>query len=172
MLLAAAGLAILISSTLMDIVSSLELLAKFQAYFDGTIVAAGEVTSGLVIYARAIMSLLLIFLVDRLPELGQKRKNLVVNGVILAYALFFALYESTALRRVAYYFFIYELLMIGYIARHAARCSGVSDRVTHRGAIVMYLVLGTVLLAKDVWTNPSGRQEDSQVNYEYRTILE
>jgi transmembrane protein EpsG len=172
MLLAAAGLGVLISSTLMEFVSSLELLAKFQAYFDGTIVAAGEVSSGLVVYARASIAILLIFLVDRLPELSERRKNLVVNGVILAYALFFALYESTALRRVAYYFFIYELLMIGYIARHAARNGGTSSRMTHWGAIVIYLVLSTMLLVKDVWTNPSGRQEDSQINYQYRTILE
>lgn len=172
MLVSAASLSILISSTLTEFVASLDLLAKYQPYLDGTIEAAGEVTSGLVIYARAIMSLLLIVLVERLPELGQKRKNLVINGVILAYALFFALYESTALRRVAYYFFVYELLMIGYIARHAARYGGVSSRVTHWGAIVAYVVLGTVLLVKDVWTNPLGRQEDPLFNYEYRTILE
>ena len=172
MLAAAASLSILISSTLAEFVASLDLLAKYQAYFDGTIDAAGEVTSGLVAYARAIVALFLIVLVDRLPELGQTRKNLVVNGVILAYALFFALYESTALRRVAYYFFIYELLMIGYIARHAVRYRGVSRRATHWGAIVVYLVLGTVLLSKDVWTNSLGRQEDALFNYEYRTILE
>ncbi len=172
MLASAASLSVLISSTLTELVASLDLLAKYQPYFDGTIEAAGEVTTGLVIYARAIMSLLLIVLVERLPELGQKRKNLVINGVILAYALFFALYESTALRRVAYYFFIYEMLMIGYIARHAARYGGVSSRVTHWGAIVAYVVLGTVLLAKDVWTNPLGRQEDPLFNYEYRTIFE
>lgn len=172
MLAAAASLSILISSTLAEFVASLDVLAKYQAYFDGTIDAAGDVTSGLVVYARAMVALLLIVLVDRLPELGQKRKNLVVNGVILAYALFFALYESTALRRVSYYFFIYELLMIGYIARHAARSGGVFSRVTHWGAIVAYVVLGTVLLAKDVWTNPMGRQEDSLFNHGYRTILE
>jgi transmembrane protein EpsG len=172
MLVLATCLSILISSTLAEIVGVLDLLAKYQSYFDGTIEAAGEITSGLVVYARALVALLLIILVDRLPELEQRRKNLVVNGVVLAYALFFALYESTALRRVAYYFFIYELLMIGYIARHAVRCSGISSRVTHWGVIVIYLVLGTVLLAKDVWTNPLARQEDSLFNYEYRTILE
>lgn len=172
MLLFAAGLNILISSTLSELVQSLDALAKFQAYFDGTIEAAGEISSGLVVYARAGVALLLILLVDRLPNLEQRRKNLASNGVILAYALFFALYESTALRRVAYYFFIYELLMIGYIARHAVRHGGIAGRVTHWGAIVIYLVLGTLLLVKDVWTNPSGRQEDSQINYEYRTILE
>jgi hypothetical protein len=172
MLLAAAGLSTLISSILADFVRSLDLLAKFQAYFDGTIGAEGEVSSGLVIYMRASIALLLIFLADRLPELDHRRKNLVVNGVILAYALFFALYESTALRRVAYYFLIYELLIIGYIARHAARCSRTSRQVTHWSAIVIYLALATLLMIKDVWTNPSGRQEDSQVNYHYRTLLE
>jgi hypothetical protein len=172
MLLAAAALNVLISSTLSDLVMSLDVLAKFQAYFDGTIEAAGEISSGLVVYARAGVALMLILLVDRLPDLEQRRKNLASNGVILAYALFFALYESTALRRVAYYFFIYELLMIGYIARHAFASGSLSRRAAHMGAIVIYLALGTLLLVKDVWTNPSGRQEDSQFNYEYRTILE
>jgi hypothetical protein len=172
MLVAAAAVGTLISSTLADLVRSLDLLAKFQSYFDGTIAAEGEVSSGLVVYVRASLALLLILLVDRLPEVDQRRKNLVVNGVILAYALFFALYESTALRRVAYYFLIYELLMIGYIARHAARCARTSRQMTHWSAIAIYLVLATLLMIKDVWTNPSGRQEDSQVNYHYRTLLE
>ena len=172
MLALATSLSILISSTLTDLVASLDLLAKYQSYFDGTVDAAGEVTSGLVVYVRAIVALLLAVLVDRLPELGQRRKNLVVNGVILAYALFFALYESTALRRIAYYFFIYELLMIGYIARHAIRFNGASSRMAHWGVIGVYLLSGTMLLVKDVWTNPLGRQEDPLFNYEYRTILE
>lgn len=172
MLMAAGGIAVLLSTTLADLIASIELLAKFQAYFDGTIEAAGETSTGLVIYARALVAIVLVALVDRLPEVGQARKNLVINGVILAYALFFALYESTALRRVAYYFFIYELLMIGYIARHAVEGHRMSKRMACWAAIVLYLVLATTLLVKDVWTNPSGRSEDSLFNYEYRTILE
>ncbi len=172
MLASAASLGIAVSSTMTDLVASLDLLAKYQSYFDGTIDASGEVASGLVVYARALVALWLVWLVDRMPELGQQRKNLVVNGLILAYALFFTLYESTALRRIAYYFFIYELLMIGYIARHAIRFSGASGRLLHWGAIGAYLLLGATLLFKDVWTNPLGRHEDPLFNREYRTILE
>jgi hypothetical protein len=172
MLALAASLSVLISSTLTEFVASLDLLAKYQSYFDGTIDAAGEVASGLVVYGRAFVALLLVVVVDRLPELGQKRKNLVVNGVILAYALFFTLYESTALRRVAYYFFIYELLMIGYIVRHAIRFNGTFSRLVHCGVVGLYLLFGVTLLVKDVWTNPLGRQEDPLFNREYRTILE
>lgn len=172
MLVSAASFSVLISSTLSDVVASLDLLAKYQSYFDGAIDSSGEVASGLVVYVRAIVALLLVVVIDRLPELGQKRKNLVVNGVILAYALFFTLYESTALRRVAYYFFIYELLMVGYIARHAIRFNGASSRLVHWGAIGAYLLLGATLLVKDVWINPLGRQEDPLFNHEYRTILE
>jgi EpsG family len=172
MLAFATGLGVLIDSTLTEVVASLDLLAKYQSYFDGTVDASGEVASGLVVYVRAIVALLLVVVVDRLPELGQKRKNLVVNGVILAYALFFTLYESTALRRVAYYFFIYELLMVGYIARHAISLNRTSSRIAHWGAIGVYLLLATTLLVKDVWTNPLGRQEDALYNHEYRTIVE
>ena len=62
--------------------------------------------------------------------------------------------------------------LIGYIARHAVRYSGFSSRVAHWGVIVVYVLFGTMLLVKDVWTNPLGRQEDPLFNYEYRTILE
>jgi transmembrane protein EpsG len=172
MLALATSVSILIASTLTEFVAALDLLAKYEAYFDGTVDASGEITSGLVVYARAIVAFLLVLLVDRMPELGQQRKNLVVNGLILAYALFFAFYESTALRRIAYYFFVYELLMIGYIARHAIRSNGASNRLLHWGAVGAYLLLGATLLFKDVWTNPLGRHEDPLFNREYRTILE
>jgi len=69
-----------IASTLTEFVASLDLLAKYQSYFDGTIDAAGEVTSGLVVYARAIVALLLVVLVDRLPELGIVPENNASTG--------------------------------------------------------------------------------------------
>jgi transmembrane protein EpsG len=172
MLVFAAGLGVAVSSTLTDLVASLDLLAKYQSYFDGTVDALGEEASGLVVYARALIALLLVLLVDRMPDLEQQRKNLIVNGLILGYALFFTLYDSTALRRFAYYFFIYELLTVAYIARHAVRFGGTSSRLVHWGAIVAYLALSATLLIKDVWSSPLGRQEDPLFNREYRTILE
>ena len=38
--------------------------------------------------------------------------------------------------------------------------------------VVFYLLFATAILAKDVWFNPLGQQEDSQYNYQYRTLLE
>jgi len=154
-----------------DLVTSLEVLAKYQAYFDGTIVAEGEVSSGLVIYLRMLVAVAFVVAIERLPDLDQRRKNLMINGLILAYALFFTLYESTALRRVAYYFFVYELLIIAYLAEAALRSRGARS-LQWFCAMGLYLTLATVLLAKDVWTNPIGRQQDSDMNYVYRTILQ
>jgi EpsG family len=154
-----------------QLVSALDVFARFQSYFDGTIDAAGEVTSGLVVYARMLLALGLVVLIDREQALDERRRNLVVNGLVLAYALFLTLYESTALRRVAYYFLVYELLALGYLAATAVRAAGARD-VTRWSLICAYLVLATVLLAKDVWTNPIGRQEDAGMNFVYRTVLQ
>lgn len=163
---------IILENLLSNYFYDIELIGKYQAYLDGTIAAEAEINTGLVLYVRLFIALLLVFQVDRSIYIDEGRKNLVANSIILAYALFFSFYESTAMRRVAYYFLIYEAFAIVYLARISMQKTSTWSKYTAIGTISLYLIFGATILAKDVWMNPVGRQEDSQKNYEYRTIFE
>ena len=149
-----------------------DLFYKYKVYFDGTIIAEGKTSTGLTLYTRILLALAMVYLIDKSPSINQTRKNLIINSIIFGYALFFSFYESTALRRISYYFFIYEILAIAYLAKDAFRKTDTKQKYLSAAFIASYLIFGTSLLTKDVWTNPTGRQEDSQTNYEYRIIFE
>ena len=71
-------------------VMELGVLAKYRVYFDGTIEAAGREQTGLVIYIKMAIALMMIILVSQLPGRNTRKANLAMNGVILGYGLFMA----------------------------------------------------------------------------------
>jgi hypothetical protein len=165
-------IAILSARILEDAVSSFSALEKYQAYFDGRIAAEGKETSGVVVYVKAAISLLLVISLEQIKYLSIQKKNLISNSIIFGYILFVVLYESIALRRVAQFFTIYEIFAIGYIAEAATKSSSFLNRSLSWLSIVIYIAISAILLTKDVWLNPIGKQNDSQLNYEYRSIIE
>jgi transmembrane protein EpsG len=165
-------IAALSAKILEDTVASFSVFEKYQAYFDGRIAAEGKETTGIVVYAKIAISLLLIISLENTKNIPQRKKNLVSNSIIFGYVLFVVLYESIALRRIAQFFTVYEILAIGYITESAIKSEKIFIKYLSRLSIFIYIAIATTLLTKDVWLNPIGKQEDSQLNYEYRSILE
>ena len=163
--------AILLSHLIEELIYSFSAFEKYQAYFDGRIASEGKEKSGTVVYIRIIIALFLVFSVDKINYLPELKKNLISNSIFFGYVLFYVLYESLALRRVAQFFIIYEIFAIGYIAEAVAKSQKSSTRLLFRFLIFIYIATSLILLIKDVWLNPIGKQDDSQLNYEYRTII-
>lgn len=154
------------------LVFNIGFLMKYEPYFDGSIVAAGEVGSGLVVYVKALMALSMVFLIQYAIDIQENKKNLIANSIILGYSLFFCFYESTALRRVSYYFLIYELFAIAYVFEIIWSNRKIWVRLISAGIVFFYMTFSLIIMDKDVWSNPYGKQEDSQYNYEYQSIVD
>lgn len=170
--LSAAAGSLLLSLIIPVLISNVGPLMKYEPYFDGSIVAAGEVNSGLVVYAKALMALMMILLVQYTATISENKKNLVINSIILGYSLFFCFYDSTALRRSSYYFLIYEIFAIAYIFENILVNKKIAIKIISAALVVSYMTLSFVILYKDVWSNPYGKQEDSQYNYEFQSIID
>lgn len=154
-----------------DLIFSFSTFEKYQLYLDGTIAAVGQESSGAVIYARAFCALLLVITLESIKNITRDKKNLTANSIILGQILFYILYESIALRRVAHFFIIYEIFAISYIAKYSIRGLPRHAILLRWSPIVIYLLLATTLLSKDVWLNTMGKQDNSQQNHEYRSII-
>lgn len=156
---------------LSDLIYSFGALEKYQLYFDGSIIAAGQKSSGFVVYARAFCALFLVICLEMITNIHIRKKNLISNSIILGQIIFYVLYESTALRRIAHFFIIYEIFAISYIAQYCVKNPSFHRRLFSWLSIAIYILVSTTLLSKDVWLNPMGKQDNSQLNHEYRSLI-
>lgn len=160
------GSSSLIAIIFSNFIMMLDFMSKYQTYLNGGIVAEGKENSGLSIIIRMGILFIVIFFKDKIGYKNDIRRRVFINLYFFGTLFFITFYSSTAIRRIGYYFMIFEIFVIPMIILMRVKRNYVFAFVKYN-FIGCYMLYTLSTFNNDILSRSIKIDEDSQKNRHY-----